>query len=163
MKKLLLLTILSGAPLFAASSIYDSLEKFNAGEKSFKHMCFDFKKQCTKEKLDLMQRQHDECADLKSRCLAKLRTEGFSEGLLRDELAAKVALCERHLEEHKALCERHQRQELELYRQGKAQLDSFKNEFGGRGSAAGYSYKPAEHGGTFLETMLEKLRTSAGL
>lgn len=165
MKKiLLLLTVLLSSPLLiaVADNTLDALIAFNKGEKKHKNECFEYEKNFLDEKFDLLKKQHDEMFDLRDEVLAKLKSEGFSEKLLKEKLAAKIAMCERHMEQWKSLCEDHHLRGKEMYKNAKAKLDAFKQAYLG----SGYTYRPYEtrhEGPTFLEQVLEKLRTSAGV
>ena len=160
MKKTLLLTMimLSSSLALGASDIYEAMHKFTMGEKKHKQECFDFKKSTMDEKLDLMKRQHNECYDLKIRGIEKLKAQGFSEQLLKDCLAEKLASCERHMEEWKKLCDNHHMRGNDLYRSAKSMLEEFKQSYHDGSS----HYRPGEStfakSETFLERALEMLQ-----
>jgi len=140
------------------ANTYDAMEQFVMGKKKHKQECFEFKKSTNAEEFDLMKRQHNECSDLELRGLEKLRTQGFSEQLLRDCLAEQVALCARHMEEWKTLCDNQHMRGEDLYRNGKRMLEQFKQTYT---SGTGYSYKaesPVAKSETFLEKALDMLK-----
>ncbi len=160
MKKLLLTILLSSPFLINAANIYEAKDHFIRGEKKHKNECLKMESDFMAAKFDLIRKQHDEMFDLKLKGLEKLKTQGFSESLLKECLAEKVALCERHLEEWKKLCEAHQARGEEFYRKSKAMLDSFKQEYMGvtGGYYRGYESTAKSENPNFLERALDMLK-----
>lgn len=162
-KTLLLSTVMFSSSLLFGANIYDAMEKFNSGEQHLKTEHLALKKEFAGEELDLKAKHLRECADLKSDGIARLRTEGFSEQLLKDKLAKKLALCERHMEECKRLCDDHYARGEALFRKAKDKLQSFKDVIGGVSSYFGRQAEQAKtESGGFLKDMLDRLTHATG-
>lgn len=165
MKKLLLLfTLFSSSLIMSASDIYEVMDKFVEGEKKHKKECFDYEKDFMSAKFDLMKKQHEEMFNMKREALERLKREGFSESMLREKLAQKVAMCDRHLDEWKRLCDAYHDRGSEFYRRSKEMLKKFKDYAGVSGYSYGKYEEKSEKGGFLgsLEKILDSLRSDTG-